>query len=111
MKREQRYYHVAADWNGQNLESLYAQYGDDAYDMYLDRWPESENLGTYHAHVIHLHSTIEEARDYAVVYGGQVLEIDGRYLEIDIDTHEYDHPVSQHTIPASAIKITTGEQR
>ena len=100
------YYHVCMYWDGKDLESLYKQHGDEAYEMFAEKWPESGNLSQVHAHVTHLHSSIKEAKEFAAQYGGMILMIDDAGLEITIDDYEYEypHPVCKHEIPAENIK-------
>ena len=98
------YYHVCSSWDGKDLQSLYAQYGDEAYVMYADKWPDSGNLSQVHAHVIHLHPSIDDAQKYADQYGGMILTIDDNGLDITIDDYEYPHPVCKHEIPAENIQ-------
>jgi len=101
--REAIVYHVAPEGHQGDLLSLHAQHGDEAYDIYLDRWPESQDLGTYHAHVIHCYATRAEAEEHAVAFGGDVLEIDTADLEVRIDALEFPHPVVDQRIPAASI--------
>lgn len=95
-------YHVAQSWDGQDLESLYQQYGDDAYNMYLEHWPEAGGLQEYHVHYVHLHKTLDEAREYQQEFGGEILvvvlpddEVDGW---VETDDLEYPHPVVRDRI-------------
>lgn len=98
-------YHVApADHTG-NLESLYVQRGDEAYDLYATRWPEAGELAQYHAHYIHCFDTLDQARDHAVAFGGKIYEIDDEDLEVERDTLEFDHPMIKGEIDAECIKV------
>ena len=98
-------YHVTKEWDGQDLESLYAIYGDEAYDIYAEKWPEAGELAQAHAHVVHLHASIDEAKGFAAEFGGEILEIDApEDYEIEIDSLEYDHPVCRHEIEKNSIR-------
>lgn len=99
-------YHVCPTWNGSDLESLYRQHKDEAYEMYADKWPEAGELAQYHTHYIHLHSTLDDAQEYADEYGGEILVIEALDDELDVetDTLEYNHPVIRDVIPAEYIK-------
>lgn len=99
-----KYYHVVDKYDGGDLESLYHRYGDAAYDMYLERWPESGNLSQYHAHNIHLYDSLEEAQKHSAYFGGDVLEIiPDDALEVTIDTLEFPHPIVEDKIPKKYI--------
>ena len=86
-------YHVCRDWDGNNLQSLYEQYGDQAYDIFLSKWPDAGELAEYHVHYIHCHSALDEAKEYQAEYGGQIIAIDAEYLDVIIDNLEYPHPM------------------
>jgi hypothetical protein len=96
------YYHVTAKWDGQDLESLYDRYGEKAYDMYADRWPDAEELAYAHAHIIHLHATEAKTKEYAEVYGGEILIINDRDNDLDVEIDGLEkgarHPVCRQTI-------------
>lgn len=79
------------------------KHGDDAYEIYAERWPEAGELGTYHAHYIHCYETLEEAQDHVDEYGGTVLVIDTTDMDVVIDNLEFPHPMVQERIPAAAI--------
>lgn len=108
-----KYYHVAEKWNGEALESLYSQHGDDAYDLFAERWPEGISLAYEHAGRIHMHASLKEAESHKREHGGEILEIT---LDEDakeevffmIDDLEYDHPVACECIPAEYIKKMEG---
>lgn len=97
-------YHVAPADHAGNLESLYALHGDDAYEMYADRWPESGNLAQYHAHYVHCYDSLDEARAHAAQWGGKVYEINADELEVERDNLEFDHPMVRDEIDAEYIK-------
>ena len=97
-------YHVATDYDGGDLNSLYNQYGNDAYDMFAERWPESDNLGQYHAHYVHLHDNMQDAQGFAATYGGEILIIDATDLDVKIDNLEYRHPIVEGCIPSQYIR-------
>jgi hypothetical protein len=97
-------YHVSENWDGGDLLSLYRQIGTDAYEEYADRWPDAGELGVYHVHYIHLHSTLGEAKAFADEFGGEILEINADDLDIEMDRLEYPHPMVRDCIPAEYIK-------
>ena len=94
-------YHVVENYDGGDLLSLYEQYGDRAYELFLDKWPESGELGHYHAHYIHLYSSVDDARKSGIY--GEILEIDIPDTEIqcllEIDTLEFPHPMIRDCLP------------
>lgn len=98
-------YHVTTgQWNGDDLLSLYRQFGDEAYEEYAKKWPEAGELVQYHVHYIHLHGNLEEAIQFAREFGGEILEIDATELDIEIDNLEYPHPMVRDCIPAAHVK-------
>lgn len=105
-------YHVApADHEG-DLESLYCQLGDSAYEVYAERWPEAAELGQYHVHYVHLYSDLSDAIDHAAERGGKIYTVDVNYLEesgieIKNDDLEFPHPMVAEVIPAEAIVVTS----
>lgn len=108
-----KYYHVAEKWDGEALESLYSQHGDDAYDLFAERWPEGINLAYEHAGRIHMYYTIKEAESHKRELGGEILEIsldDDAKDEISfmIDDLEFDHPMACGSIPSEYIKKMEG---
>ena len=102
-------YHVApADHTG-NILSLYAMHGDDAYSMYATRWPESGDLGSYHAHYVHCYDSLTDAQEHAEQFGGKVYEINAEamsddMIQIERDALEFDHPIVRDEIPAEYIR-------
>lgn len=102
-------YHVAPEGHSGNLLSLYKQYGDDAYQMYAGRWPESGNLAQDHAHYVHLHDNLKDAKAFAAQRGGKIYSIDPSMLAddwIDVinDRLEYPHPMVRDEIPAEYLR-------
>lgn len=102
-------YHVApADHSG-DLLSLYRQHGDEAYEIFIERWPDSGVLGDYHADYVHCHATLEKAEDHAAWYGGKIYAIDGAAFvadggKVETDTLEFPHPMVRDEIPAEYIR-------
>jgi hypothetical protein len=96
-------YHVAPEGHQGDLISLYDQYGEPAYDMYADRWPDAGDLVFVHAHYVHCYATIEQARDH--IHDGVICEIDATDLEVVIDDLEFPHPMVEGVIDASLITI------
>lgn len=97
-------YHVAKNYDGGDLLSLYEQFGDEAYDMFAERWTDAGELGVYHVHMVHLFETLAEAQDWSAECGGDVLEIETVDLDITIDKLEkgHPHPVAKR-IPAKNV--------
>lgn len=102
-----KYYHVCTKWDGNNLESLYKQHGEDAYEIFATRWPEAGDLAQYHVNVIHLHANLSDAEDFCGEFGGEILVISDPNGEIDVknDTLEYAHPVVYGEIVAEYINV------
>ena len=102
-------YHVApADWDGGDIESLHCQHGDDAYDMYVERWPEAAGLQFEHAHFVHCYSDLADAQDHADEFGGVVLTLDAAAMEedgieIETDRIEFPHPIVRDVIHSEYI--------
>lgn len=76
--------------------------------MYASRWPESGNMGEYHAMYVHLHSNLDEATKYASEFGGKVYVVDCErmaedFIKIEMDSLEYNHPMVRDEIPAEYI--------
>jgi len=99
-------YHVAPK-GLTGLKSLYEQFGEAAYDMYVERWPDANELAFAHAHYIHCHNTINEAVDY-MQYNG---DDDSVVYVVDVDDDlvcwdnlEYKHPVIEHSYDINVIK-------
>ena len=91
-------YHVApADHQG-DLLSLYEQEGEEAYDVYAERWPDAGELAQYHVHQVHLYSSLEEAQNH--VHDGKIYEVDCSEIEVYIDDLEFPHPVVDGQIDA-----------
>ena len=68
---------VGDDWReGQPLQSLHRRLGDEAYDVFVERWPDAGDLGQYHAHEIFFYETHEDALDHAANFGGRVVKVD-----------------------------------
>ena len=103
-KTNSKYYHVCADgWDGEDLESLYTIYGEKAYDMFQEKWPETGDMCFTHAHMVHMHLTLDDAVEYQGEYGGEIVEISTEDLDIIIDYEEYPHPVTKN-VPKEYIK-------
>lgn len=96
-------YHVAPEGHEGDLESLHMQHGDEAYEMYADRWPEAGELAVYHAHYVHCYSSKIDAEKHAASFGGKVYTIDADDLDVEIDDLEFPHPVVRDYIPASCL--------
>lgn len=99
-------YHVAPENHSGNLESLYKQHGDDAYEMYATRWPEAGELAQYHAHYVHCYSTLDEAREHTnggKIYAVDVEAMEDDFIEVEIDNLEFEHPMVRDEIPAEYI--------
>lgn len=102
-------YHVAPANHSGDLKSLYALHGEDAYEMYADRWPEAGELAQYHAHYIHCYDSLDEAREHVARHGGKVYEINVDAMADDMivverDNLEFDHPMVRNEIPAEYIR-------
>lgn len=110
MSNIKKYYHVTEKWDGGDLESLVSIHGEsEAIDIFAERWPEAVDLAYEHSSRIHLHDKIDDARRYAAVDDGEILEItlDGDAREevfLMIDDLEYPHPVACENIPAEYIR-------
>ena len=60
-------------------------------------------MAGYHVNQVHLYPTIEEAINHADTFGGKILEIDPRHLDVKTDSLEFDHPVTGR-VPKEAIR-------
>jgi len=100
-------YHVAPKSHTGDLESLYAQHGEEAYELYAARWPEAGELGAVHAHYVHCYASLKDARNHA--HEGKIYAIDAEamaddYIEVETDNLEFPHPMVRDRIPAEYIK-------
>jgi hypothetical protein len=103
-RRSTMYHVVIKDWDGDDLLSLYQQIGDAAYEEYAEKWPEAGELGQYHVHYVHLHATLDQAREFVEEFGGEILEVNTEDLDIVIDNLEYPHSMVRDRIPAEYVK-------
>ena len=104
-----KYYHVAKNWNGEQLESLSSYLGSEteAIEQFIERWVDADaGFAAYHVNLIHLHASLADAIEYQKRHGGEILEIDeqGDDLEIRIDDLEYPHPVTTYPVDKQYIK-------
>ena len=102
-----KFYHVTKNWDGGDLESLYDREGDEAYEIFAERWPEAGGLADNHINLIHLHDNLSDAERFVRDFGGEILEIELDEDAVEIDNLEYPHPVSRYTIDAEYIKKVT----
>lgn len=102
-------YHVVPDTyhQGDDLISLHRQMGDDAYDEFERRWPESGGLGHYHAHYVMFYDSLEAARDHQKHFGGTILAVDSNELDgVRFDTLEQPgYWVTERPVPSDAITV------
>ena len=99
-------YHVAPAGHNGNLESLHQQHGEDAYEIYAERWPEAGELGQYHTRYVHCYETLEEAMNHPVegkIYAIDVEALNDDFIEVEIDRLEFPHPMVRDEIPAKYI--------
>ena len=101
----ERMYHVCQAWNGDDLLSLYEQLGEEAYGVFARKHEIDNKLGIGNAHFVHCHYTVEEAREYKKIFGGQILEIDASKLEVKHDCIEYPHPMVRGRIPKQYVRL------
>ena len=76
-------YHVCPAWDGDDLLSLYQQIGNEAYDVFQQKYELDNGVGFDHAH-LHCHYTLQSKR-VPKDLGGQILEIDASELEVKHD--------------------------
>lgn len=111
------YYHVSKTYAGGDLLSLVARIerGDltdeQARELLAQTWGEADNWTerqydeymAYHAQLIHLHDTREQAEAFAAEFGGTVYTVNCDGLDVRRDNHEYDHPVVARKIDGERI--------
>jgi hypothetical protein len=102
---EEKMYHVCQAWDGDDLLSLYEQEGEKAYIIFAEKYEVENGLGFDHVHYVHGHYTLEEAREYQRIWGGEILEIDAAELEVKHDCIEYPHPMVRDVIPKEYIRL------
>jgi hypothetical protein len=102
---EEKMYHVCQAWDGGDLLSLYEQLGEEAYDVFHQKYELDNGLGFDHVHYIHGHYTLEEAKEYQRLFGGQILVIDTQDLAVKHDCLEYPHPMVRDRVPKEYIKL------
>jgi hypothetical protein len=101
-------YHVASDWNGQDLLPLAHRYRagneSNAIDQFLTKWPDaSPEMAAAHVHNVHLYDDLQQAAEHADALGGQVYKVDPALVEgLRRDKLELNHPVASR-VPANAI--------
>jgi hypothetical protein len=98
-------YHVCGSIIEGDLLSLYALHGEAAYDMYIERWADSGNLGQYHAHWVHLYDNLADAIKHQHELGGYIYQVDLSELDYRVDTLEFPHPMVRDSIPSWAISL------
>ena len=102
-------YHVCrGEWDGKDLLPLVrrVQWSDETAEMIATNWPECDPWEYYcrEAHFVHLHDSLEQAREFVEEFGGQVLAVDVEGLELQVGD-EYPHPVFGDRIEASRISV------
>lgn len=101
-------YHVCrGEWDGSDLLALarrMPQWGDEVCALIEASWPDCDAWTYYNteAMFVHCHETIEQARDFAEEFGGQVLAIDAADLTVGVGD-EYPHPVVRDMVPAALV--------
>ncbi len=102
-------YHVCrGEWDGRDLTCLarHMEWDDAAAEYISANWPDC-NAWEYYStegRWVHCHATLDEAREFANEFGGQVLAIDTSELIVETGI-EYPHPVVREIIPATAISV------
>lgn len=82
-------YHVTDCWDGGDLLSARARWGDDAIARYLERWPDAGvEMATAHVDRVFCFRRFEEAVEALGVIGGELLEIYDEYLDVEDDPAE-----------------------
>lgn len=104
---EKLYHVVGEDWRpGEPLLSLYRQHGNDAYELFCQRWPDATIFSDYHAHLIFFYDNPREAEAHAAALGGRVVEVDSSVLDLRWDDLEAPgYWVSPYDVPGTAIKL------
>lgn len=107
-------YHVAGSEYepGDRLESLYHRLGNEAYDEFDRRWPESGGLGHYHAHLVFFYDELAKARDHAEQFGGTVCRVDTSRVD-DLHFNKMEPPgfwTAPGPIPPAAITLVEAAQ-
>jgi hypothetical protein len=102
---EERMYHVCPRWDGGDLLSLYEQLGEEAYIIFAEKHELDNGLGIDHAHFVHGHYTLQEAKEYKRIFGGQILVIDTQDLAVKHDCVEYPHPMVRGRIPKEYVRV------
>lgn len=101
------FYHVTNKWDGGCLNSLYLMYGEEAYSIFLRKWPLSGDIGKHHVHFVHMYGDLREAQDHRNTFGGEILIVDNssNVLVIKLDTVEFhlQHWVCTH-IPEKFVR-------
>lgn len=102
-------YHVyGGEYNGQDLESLAYRLGfDEAIEAFCEKWGHDDSsLADYHVDLIHFYDNLEEAEWHQEDFGGTILEIDAKELEVEIDTIEENmhHPVIRQRVDKKYIR-------
>ena len=98
-------YHVTEKWDGKELQSAANRMGEEAaITMFMEKWETDDaSFAADQVHYIYLYDTLEDAQNHQETYGGEILIIDDRYLELDIDPIE-GYAVTFYDIPSELIE-------
>ena len=104
-------YHVARrKWDGGDLQTLQSlhngEWSDKLEREILKRWPEVKDAWEYFSTEggkIHFHDSLEKAKEFAAEFGGEILKVDARGLDVVIDKLEYPHPVVKGSVSADRV--------
>lgn len=103
---DQKYYHVTEKWDGLDLECLADRLGEeDAIEEFCQRW-DCDNAAFAADQVckVYLYATLSEAMDHQEDFGGEILEIDGEYIDTMEDWAEGRCVIcTMDSVPAEAI--------
>lgn len=102
-------YHVCrCGWDGGDLLPLSNRMGwsDETAEHIAANWPDVDPWSYYcgDGQEIHCHATLDDAREFAAEYGGDVLAIDARELDV-MTGREYPHPVIRGWVLACWVRV------
>lgn len=91
---------VGLGWDGGDLRPS----GD--VREFCRRWPDADGLEHVHAHVVHLHPTLDRALEHAEYFGGEILEVATEELDLVWDDYELPgHWTVRGVVPARAVRV------
>lgn len=83
-------YHVTPKWNGEDIVTASEYFGGEeaAIEAFCAKWDADTSFAYDQITKIFLFDTLEEAFEFQAEYGGEILEIEDTYIELNVDQIE-----------------------